>query len=58
MPYKGCSNIPRELCDWITILSKSLPLRAVHTRLELLIGAMLRVGGVGGFLKSSLGISK
>ena len=41
MLNKGRSNIPRELCDWITILSKSLPLRAVGTSLELLIGAML-----------------
>lgn len=42
---KGCSNIPGELCDWITILSKSLPLRAVRTCLELLIGAMLTRSG-------------
>jgi hypothetical protein len=41
MLNKGCSNISRELCDWIIILGKSLPLRAVDTCLELLIGAML-----------------
>ena len=45
MLNKGCSNIPRELCDWITILGKSLPLRAVRTCLELLIGAMLTRSG-------------
>lgn len=45
MLNKGCSNIPRELCDWITILGKSLPLRAVGTCLELLIGAMLTRSG-------------
>jgi hypothetical protein len=40
MLNKACSNIPRELCAWITILGKSLPLPAVRTCLELLIGAM------------------
>lgn len=45
MLNKGCSNIPRELGDWITILGKSLPLRAVGTCLELLIGAMLTRSG-------------
>lgn len=45
MLNKGCSNIPRELCDWITILGKSLPLRAMRTCLELLIGAMLSRSG-------------
>lgn len=45
MLNKGCSNISRELCDWITILGKSLPLRAVGTCLELLIGAMLTRSG-------------
>lgn len=45
MLNKGCSNIPRELCDWITILGKSLPLRAVSTCLELLIGTMLTRSG-------------
>lgn len=41
----GCSNIPRELCDWITSLGESLPLRAVRTCLELLIGTMLTRSG-------------
>jgi hypothetical protein len=41
----GCHNIPRELCDWITILGKSLPLRAARTCLELLIGTMLTHSG-------------
>jgi hypothetical protein len=45
MLNEGCSNIPRELCDWITILGKSLPLRAVRTCVELLIGAMLTRSG-------------
>ncbi len=45
MLNKGCSNIPQELCDWITILGKSLPLRAVRTCLELLIGTMLTRSG-------------
>lgn len=45
MLNKGCSNIPRELCNWITILGKSLPLRAVRTCLELLIGTMLTRSG-------------
>lgn len=45
MLNKGCSNIPRELCDWITILGKSLPLRAVSTCLELLVGTMLTRSG-------------
>lgn len=45
MLNKGCSNIPRELCDWITILGRSLPPRAVRTCLELLIGAMLTSSG-------------
>jgi hypothetical protein len=45
MLNKECSKIPRELCDWITILSKSLPVRAVSTCLELLIGAMLTRSG-------------
>ena len=45
MLNKGCNNIPHELCDWITILGKSLPLRAARTCLELLIGAMLTRSG-------------
>ncbi len=45
MPNAECSNIPRELHEWITILSKSLPLRAVSTCLELLIGTMLSRSG-------------
>lgn len=45
MLNKGCSNIPRELYDWITVLGKSLPLRTVSTCLELLIGAMLTRSG-------------
>ncbi|MDZ7924316.1 MAG: transposase [Marinagarivorans sp.] len=45
MLNKGCNNIPRELCDWIIILGESLPLRAVRTCLELLIGTMLTRSG-------------
>jgi len=45
MNAKGCSRIPRELCYWITFLTKVLPLRSVGTFIELLIGAMLTPQG-------------
>lgn len=45
MRTKGCTTIPSELCDWITILGESLPPRIVRTCLELLIGAMLSSSG-------------
>jgi len=45
MNAKGCSTIPRELCYWITFLTKALPLRSVGTFIELLIGAMLTPQG-------------
>jgi len=45
MRTKGCTTIPSELCNWITILGESLPPRIVRTCLELLIGAMLSSSG-------------
>ena len=45
MNARGCSRIPRELCYWITFLTKVLPLRSVGTFIELLIGAMLTPQG-------------
>ena len=45
MNAKGYSPIPRELCYWITFLTKALPLRSVGTFIELLIGAMLTPAG-------------
>ncbi len=45
MNATGCARIPRELCYWITFLSKALPPRSVGTFIELLIGAMLTPAG-------------
>jgi DDE superfamily endonuclease len=45
MNAKGYDGIPREPCNWITILSKALPLRSIGTFVELLIGAMLSPSG-------------
>ena len=45
MDAKGYSRIPRELCYWITFLTKALPLRSVGTFIELLIGTMLSPAG-------------
>ena len=45
MNAKGYDGIPRELCYWITFLTKALPLRSVGTFIELLIGAMLTPAG-------------
>ena len=41
MNAKGYGCIPRELCYWITFLTRILPLRSQGTFVELLIGAML-----------------
>lgn len=45
MNATGCYSIPRELCPWITFLTKALPLRSIGTFVELLIGAMLTPTG-------------
>ncbi len=45
MNAKGYDGIPRELCYWITFLSKALPARSIGTLIELLIGAMLTPTG-------------
>jgi len=45
MNARGYSRIPRELCYWITFLSKTLPPRSIKTFIELLIGAMLTPTG-------------
>ncbi len=45
MRTKGCTTIPSELCNWITIFGETLPPRIVRTCLELLIGAMLSSSG-------------
>ena len=45
MNATGYGSIPRELCHWITFLSKALPLRSVATFIELLFGAMLTPSG-------------
>ena len=45
MNARGYRRIPRELCYWITFLSKALPPRSVATFIELLIGAMLTPTG-------------
>ena len=45
MNAKGYGSIPRELCDWITFLTKILPLRSQVTFVELLMGAMLTQTG-------------
>lgn len=45
MNAKGYGSIPRELCYWITFLSKALPPRSIGTFIELLIGAMLSTTG-------------
>ncbi len=37
MNATGCARIPRELCYWITFLSKALPPRSVGTFIELLV---------------------
>lgn len=41
----GYSTIPSELYYWITFLSRALPLRAIATFIELIIGAMLSPTG-------------
>lgn len=45
MNAKGYGTIPRELCYWITFLTKALPPRSIGTFIELLIGAMLTPTG-------------
>ena len=45
MNTKGYGGIPRELCYWITFLSKALPPRSIATFIELLVGAMLTTTG-------------
>ena len=45
MNNKGCSHIPCELFYWVTFLTQALPLRAIATFIELLIGAMLTQSG-------------
>ncbi len=45
MNAKGYTSIPRELCYWITFLTRILPLRSQATFVELLIGAMLTQTG-------------
>ena len=45
MNTRRYGSIPRELCYWITFLSKALPPRSVGTFIELLIGAMLTPTG-------------
>ncbi|MFA0814054.1 IS701 family transposase [Microbulbifer epialgicus] len=45
MDTKGCCNIPRELFDWITFLTQSIPARSIRTFIELLLGAMLTPAG-------------
>ncbi|MEE8056866.1 MAG: hypothetical protein V3T17_03375 [Pseudomonadales bacterium] len=45
MNTTGCAPIPRELCYWITCLTKALPPRSIGTFIELLIGAMLTPAG-------------
>ncbi len=45
MNATGCAPIPRELCYWITFLTKALPPRSIATFIELLIGAMLTPAG-------------
>ena len=45
MGNKGYASIPETLFEWITFLSRALPVRSVPTFLELLIGAMLTQTG-------------
>lgn len=45
MNARGYGSIPRELCYWITFLSKALPPRSIGAFIELLIGAMLTPTG-------------
>ena len=45
MNAKGYASIPSELFNWITFLTKALPLRSIGTFLELLIGSMLTSSG-------------
>ena len=45
MNARGYGRIPRELCHWITFLTKALPPRSIGTFIELLIGAMLTPTG-------------
>lgn len=45
MNASGCCCIPRELCYWITFLTKALPVRSIGTFIELLIGVMLTPTG-------------
>lgn len=45
MNAKGYASIPRELCYWITFLTRILPRRSQSTFIELLIGAMLSPAG-------------
>ena len=45
MNTKGYGDIPRELCYWITFLSRTLPPRSMATFIELLVGAMLTTTG-------------
>ncbi len=45
MGNKGYTTIPRTLFESITFLARALPVRAVPTLIELLIGAMLTQSG-------------